>query len=175
MINTAPAKAQQVLQTLPTHNQKSEGEPSWSQSVKTGLCVKIFAETIFKYGDRKIKFWEIWRARRRQGRRKGRRRGIKGGRESDDTYTPAPAVCVQAQSPPSSETRPALQRNRQPNTTFNKPIKMCEDSQITVCKSPHLSEHSYYLAVPWFQGTPERMLILPHRFIDCSNEYWWHV
>ena len=60
MINTAPAKAQQVLQTLTTHNQKSEGEPSWSKSVKTGLCVKIFAETIFKYGDRKIKFWEIW-------------------------------------------------------------------------------------------------------------------
>ena len=87
------------------------------------------------------------RARRRQGRRKGRRRGIKGGRESDDTYTPAPAVCVQAQSPPSTETRPALQRNKQPNATFNKPIRLYTIPHVTKREMDSGRKSGYYAAI----------------------------
>ena len=50
---------------------------------------------------------------RKEARKKKRKEKEKGGRESDDTYTPAPAVCVQAQNPPSAGSHPALQCNKQ--------------------------------------------------------------
>ena len=73
--------------------------------MKTGLHFQIFAETTLKYGD------EILRDMK--SREEKRKEKEKGGKESDDTYTPAPAVCVQSQNPPSPGSHPALQCNKQ--------------------------------------------------------------
>ena len=79
--------------------------------MKTDLRFQIFAETTLKYGDGKIKHRDM--KSRKEARKKKRKEKGKGGRESDDTYTPAPAVCVQAQNPPSAGSHPALQCNKQ--------------------------------------------------------------
>ena len=77
--------------------------------MKTGLYFQIFAETTLKYGDEILRDMKS----REEAREEKRKEKEKGGKESDDTYTPAPAVCVQSQNPPSPGSHPALQCNKQ--------------------------------------------------------------
>ena len=77
--------------------------------MKTGLRFQIFAETTLKYGDEILRDMKS----REEKRKEKRKEKEKGGKESDDTYTPAPAVCVQSQNPPSPGSHPALQCNKQ--------------------------------------------------------------
>ena len=81
--------------------------------MKTGLRFQIFAETTLKYGDEMLRDMKSREEAREEAREEKRKEKEKGGKESDDTYTPAPAVCVQSQNPPSPGSHPALQCNKQ--------------------------------------------------------------
>ena len=109
--------SKQLLWTLPSHDPKSEGEPSWSQSVKTGLRFQIFAETTLKYGD------EILRdMKSREEAREEKRKEKENRRERKWWYLHS-CSCSLCAIPKSSLTwkspRTAVATNNK-NKTFNK-------------------------------------------------------